>query len=101
MRLQRYDIFLLQPNLFPYFYDTYNHLIAQPLVNVNAKEDGFCINTFIVDQWNAMEAVGAIFLPAAGYHNSTTIASYDAEGEYWSSTDDGDGKAIRLEFTSS
>lgn len=81
------------------FSDTYHHPIAQALVKVNVDGSmNFSDNTFTTDQWNAMEAAGAIFLPAAGYLNGSTVESYGGEGDYWSSTTDGDGKAKRLEF---
>ena len=84
------------------FSDTYHHPIAQALVKVNVDGSmNFSDNTFTTDQWNSMQAAGAIFLPAAGYLNGSTVESYGGEGDYWSSTTDGDGKAKRLEFTSS
>lgn len=83
------------------FSDTYNHPIAQALVKVNVSGSmSYSENTFTLEQWGAMEAAGAIFLPAAGYHNGTTVASYGAEGDYWSSTPDIEGKYKRLEFKS-
>ena len=83
------------------FSDTYNHPIAQALVKVNVSGSmSYSENTFTLEQWGAMEGAGAIFLPAAGYHNGTTVASYGAEGDYWSSTPDIEGKYKRLEFKS-
>lgn len=83
------------------FPDTYHHPIAQALVKVNVSGSmSYSENTFTLEQWGAMEAAGAIFLPAAGYHNGTTVASYGAEGDYWSSTPDIEGKYKRLEFKS-
>lgn len=81
------------------FSDTYHHPIAPALVKVNVDGSmNFSDNTFTTDQWNSMQAAGAIFLPAAGYLNGSTVESYGGEGDYWSSTTDGDGKAKRLEF---
>ncbi len=85
------------------FPDTYCHPIGQTLRNVNEKGTvsypvNYGDNTFTTDQWNAMEAAGAIFLPAAGYLDGTTVEEYGGQGDYWSSTTDGDGKAKRLEF---
>lgn len=85
------------------FPDTYSHPIGQTLRNVNEKGTvsypvNYGDNTFTTDQWNAMEAAGAIFLPAAGYLNGSTVESYGGEGDYWSSTTDDGEKAKRLEF---
>jgi hypothetical protein len=33
-----------------------------------------------------MEAAGAVFLPAAGYREGTTVANVGSEGNYWSLT---------------
>ena len=85
------------------FPDTYSHPIGQTLRNVNEKGTvsypvNYGDNTFTTDQWNAMEAAGAIFLPAAGYLDGTTVGEYGGQGDYWSSTTDDGEKAKRLEF---
>ena len=33
-----------------------------------------------------MEAAGAVFLPAAGYRNGTTVSLTQTDGVYWSKT---------------
>lgn len=83
------------------FSDTYHHPIAQALVKVNVDGSmNFSDNTFTTDQWNSMQAAGAIFLPAAGCHNGTSVVSFGGEGDYWSSTEEENDKAKRLEFQS-
>lgn len=87
------------------FPDTYSHPIDQTLRNVNEKGTvsypvNYGDNPFNTTQWSQMETAGAIFLPAAGYLSGSTVGAYGAEGDYWSSTTDGDGKAKRLEFKS-
>ena len=44
--------------------------------------------TFTVDaaNWTNMEAAGAVFLPAAGYRNGTTVSLTQTDGVYWSQT---------------
>lgn len=44
--------------------------------------------TFTVDaaNWTYMEAAGAVFLPAAGYRNGTTVSLTQTDGVYWSQT---------------
>lgn len=39
--------------------------------------------------WLAMEAAGAVFLPAAGYRLETSVNGAGSDGNYWSSTADG------------
>ena len=48
-------------------------------------------NQYSADDWAKMEAAGAVFLPAAGYRDKTTI--YSEYSYYWSSTADGNEKA--------
>jgi len=54
--------------------------------------------TFTISQWNAMEAAGAVFLPAAGYRDGATVGGAAGEGDYWSSSCNGSEQAKRLEF---
>lgn len=42
-------------------------------------------NVYNATQWVQMEANGAVFLPAAGYRNGTTLSYVSSEGYYWSS----------------
>lgn len=85
------------------FPDTYSHPIGQTLRNVNEKGTvsypvNYGDNTFNTTQWSQMETAGAIFLPAAGYLDGTTVGEYGGQGDYWSSTTDDGEKAKRLEF---
>lgn len=43
-------------------------------------------NSYTIAQWDKMEKNGAVFLPAAGYRNGTTVANTGSYGYYWSST---------------
>ena len=36
--------------------------------------------------WTTLEAEGAVFLPAAGYRNGTSVGDVGSNGNYWSST---------------
>ena len=42
--------------------------------------------TFTADQWSKLEAAGAVFLPAAGYRDGTTMKLAQSHGCYWSGT---------------
>ena len=58
-------------------------------------------NVYKADQWDKMEEFGAIFLPAAGYRDVTSVTYYDnnnAVGYYWSSTHSGTNQALSLYF---
>ena len=49
--------------------------------------------TYTVEEWNAQEAAGAVFLPIVGRRgtNAKTFGYYGTQGTYWSSTDYGNG----------
>lgn len=75
-----------------FFPDSYAHPtdVAQP-VNINTRNADYAGNSYTVSDWLAMEACGAVFLPAAGYraatgfHDGTTFIHVETEGSYWSS----------------
>ncbi|MBP5477244.1 MAG: hypothetical protein J6Y00_06120, partial [Paludibacteraceae bacterium] len=54
------------------------------------KEDGDCFrhNTYSADEWERMEAAGAVFMPAAGYRQgkSSPDQNMGVDGNYWLST---------------
>lgn len=53
----------------------------------NGNAYGFAdYNFFDVEDWESMEANGAIFLPAAGYRYDKYILKIGETGNYWSST---------------
>lgn len=45
---------------------------------------GFESNVYTIEQWEQLEAVGAIFLPAAGYRELTAYGKQNEHGTYWS-----------------
>lgn len=51
-------------------------------------------------QWNALEAKGCIFLPAAGKRIGVTVSNVGSEGYYWSATSE-TNKASGASFSSS
>ena len=94
---------------FVLFPDNYIH--PSLLSDLFKKEDiNNCHNYAVslhVSDWNKMEAAGAVFLPAGGYRDGTTVTLklYDTEyGDYWTSTETtnqgsfNDGYAIMLNF---
>ena len=44
-------------------------------------------NTYSAEQWSALEALGAVFLPAAGYRHHSYVNSMQSSGDYWSATE--------------
>ena len=43
-------------------------------------------NTYTIEQWEALEAQGAVFLPAAGIVSNDVVQMVHAVGDYWTST---------------
>lgn len=93
--------------LFP---DVYNHpstvtLPTEASINYTTKNDGsFAVNTYSVDDWNAMETAGAVFLPTTGYRdyleNQWGFVETGEQGHYWSQCDLGDESfACNMYFT--
>ena len=56
--------------------------------------------TFTADQWSTLESAGAVFLPAAGYRNGSSVTYVLYEGYYWSATEYNRGNAYGLRFNS-
>lgn len=62
-------------------------------VFVNGASTGFTSNVYTSgDNWNAMEAAGAVFLPAAGGRFGTDVTEVGTMGDYWSSTAHSNGE---------
>ena len=72
----------------------------------NTKGSNYSRNSFsfmTIENWNAWEAAGAVFLPAAGYRKGTAVQGvyvlYDNdEGYYWSSTAESTWGAYSVAF---
>ena len=72
----------------------------------NTKGSNYSRNSFsfrTIENWNAWEAAGAVFLPAAGYRKGTDVQGvyvlYDNdEGYYWSSTAESSWGAYSVAF---
>lgn len=86
--------------LFP---DEYTHPsgVTQP-TGINQKTAGWNGNNYNDLDFGKMEAAGAIFLPAAGYRDGTTVSEVGDNGYYWSSThsqDNNEFGAYALNFS--
>ena len=86
------------------FPDGYVHPSNREELDEGLNTPGARWTRFTKANWDAMESLGAVFLPAAGYrgyeNGSLTIFNVDNEGDYWSSTV-GSGTARRVMFSNS
>lgn len=56
------------------------------LYETNTSDASFNSNIISASQWNALEQHGAVFLPAAGYREGTSLTNAGSFGYYWSSS---------------
>jgi hypothetical protein len=56
------------------------------LNNTNVCNVDFSVNILSVSQWSALECLGAVFLPAAGWRVGTNVGTLGNEGAYYSAT---------------
>lgn len=73
---------------------------------VGFSSTGFTQNVYTADDWEKMEAMGAIFLPAAGFNNVNssgvgTVSNVDSQGDYWSTTNYSTSQALSFQIASS
>ena len=71
-----------------------------PLTNVNTKDATYTSNIISAGDWANMEAVGCIFLPAAGFRKENSVNEVGYNGYYWSSNNNDDVEAKNFCFTS-
>lgn len=74
----------------------YNHPLEGAIITL--PDEGY--NDFNATQWEKMEVAGAIFLPAAGKRNGTTVTDVYTTGYYWSNSGYSDGTANALKIMS-
>lgn len=55
-------------------------------VSADAYSSYETVNNYTTEQWNTLEAAGAVFLPIAGYRDGKSLVNMDITGFYWSST---------------
>ena len=71
------------------------------LSNTNNSGANFSTNIITSSQWSALEQNGAVFLPAAGNRNGTSVYNAGSSGLYWSATSRDDCDCWYFEFGSS
>ena len=84
--------------LFPDCYTHPSSIQTPSYINVGGSS-GFGNNIYSSTQWAAMEAAGAVFLPAAGNRSGTTLSYIGSYCQYWSSDSYNDTRARLLGFT--
>ena len=71
------------------------------LTNVNTSDAAYTSNIIGATDWANMEAVGCVFLPAAGDRSGTSLYDVGSRGYYWSTAFYGSYDAFYLHFGSS
>ena len=71
------------------------------LSNTNSSGASFSSNTISASQWSALEQAGAVFLPAAGYRDGTSVYVVGSYGNYWSASYYGSSGAYYVDFDDS
>ena len=65
-----------------------------------ASNESFNANAYTVAQWQVMENTGAVFLPAAGMREGTTLSYLGWDGHYWSTTEKDTYNSYYVSFSS-
>lgn len=69
------------------------------LVSANTANADFTSNPITAAEWTSdFEAHGAVFLPAAGIREGTSVSHVNSSGQYWSSTSEGINSAYQVFF---
>lgn len=72
------------------------------LTSADTKTAAYTSNEITAAEWASdFEAHGAVFLPAAGHREGTSVSSVNSSGHYWSSTSDGINDAYQVFFDNS
>ena len=58
----------------------------------------YSANNYDISSWRKMEEAGAIFLPTAGRRDGRQMYKHGTDGDYWSSTSKGTGRAYNVDF---
>ena len=71
------------------FPDSYTHpsgVAAPQNVNNDFPSQSWGNNSYSASDWGSMQTAGAVFLPAAGDRNGTSVCNVGSGGNYWSSS---------------
>ncbi len=64
------------------------------------KANNWTTNTYTVDEWQLLEDLGSVFLPASGCRLGSGVTNVQYDGRYWSATYNGVDRAYYLRFYS-
>ena len=70
------------------------------LSNTNQGDASYTSNVISSSQWNTLEQYGAVFLPAAGSRDGTSVNCVGSDGNYWSASYSTSYHARSLDFNS-
>lgn len=59
----------------------------KPGFHIKNGVDYYAYQTFTAEQWIKLEIAGAVFLPAAGFRDGSTVGGVQRCGDYWSATE--------------
>lgn len=68
------------------------------MINANSSSASYSDNVFSSSIWSALEASGAVFLPAAGSRAGTSVSGTGTNGYYWTSSCQNQTYAYLLNF---
>jgi hypothetical protein len=71
------------------------------LSSTNSLGASYSSNTITATQWATLEQHGAVFLPAAGYRNGTSVYNVGSFGNYWSASCNNSSSAWYVYFGNS
>ena len=66
------------------------------LNSTNTSNASFTTNTISAANWSILENAGAVFLPAAGFRNGTSVSNVGSHGYYWSASRYNNGAYIDM-----
>ncbi|GEM_PF-4318209 len=67
--------------------------------NINVPQSYFDVNVYSAEEFEILENLGALFLPAGGYRLAKNVLEMGAAGRYWMSNSNGPTIANALDFT--
>ncbi len=70
------------------------------LNSTNNGSANYTSNSITASQWSTLEQHGAVFLPAAGYRNGTTVSTVGSYGYYWTTSCSGSSYAYNVLISS-
>ena len=78
-----------------------DNFIAPQNIIFHPQASSYNSNIYSIEEWQELEKVGALFLPAAGGRNSESTYSYNVNqfGHYWSATvSETSGEAYQIDY---